>query len=67
MKITADRLDVLCKGSNSTIYSYGKGAIKLALKTVPTECHKESKHLRNEYQILKGLSHEGVIKVSMYK
>ena len=67
MKLTADKLTIISKGSNSSIYTYGENSLKLALKVVPVSCSKEVNHLKNEYEILKKIDDEGIIKVSMFK
>ena len=47
MHLTADKVKLLSKGSNSSIYHLCDDDLNLVLKVVPSASNKEAKHLSN--------------------
>jgi hypothetical protein len=65
--MTSAQLTVISQTANSTIYSYGQGNNRMAIKTVPSDNLKLTAHLRNEYLFLKKLNHRNVIRMFKYE
>ena len=65
--MSSAQLTVISLTPNSTIYSYGQGNNRMAIKTVPSDNPKLAAHLRNEYLFLKKLNHPNVIRIFKYE
>jgi len=65
--MTSASLTVISQTINSTIYSYGEGTNRMAIKTVPSDNAKLAGHLRNESLFLKKLIHRNVIRMFKYE
>jgi serine/threonine protein kinase len=48
---------MLAAGCSSELFTYGCASGRVVLKVVCSSRRKEQTHLRNEFQLLKGLEH----------
>jgi hypothetical protein len=65
--MTSAPLTVISQTANSTIYCYGEGNNRMAIKTVPSDNVKLAAHLRNESSFLKKLNHPNVVRMFKYE
>ena len=61
MELSLTKLTQVSTGANSRIYMYGEPTSAVGLKVVAAEAAKESRHLENEYSILKQVEHDNII------
>lgn len=50
-------MSLVARGSGSELFVYGGASGRVVLKVVCSSRRREQVHLRNEFQVLKGLEH----------
>ena len=61
MELSLTKLRPLSTGANSRIFLYGELSSAVVLKMVATTAAKESRHLENEYSILREVAHDNIV------
>jgi predicted Ser/Thr protein kinase len=62
-----DKLRLIGRGNSSSVWAYGEARAQVVLKVVGREHRREVRHLRHEWEVLRGLAHEGIVRALKYQ